>query len=317
MLKEKEKLLTKRKEILRLNFVNISNKEWLYMLGEETRNSIMIEGIFVDEDELNEVLSGKYRSSSHVVNYFRTAKFYYNLAIELYKTNENYPCVAILKTAHKMLFEGIIDNKNLGRFRIGKIKITGAKIEPPEYDLDDWIRLWCEYAEYAYLHLPIHEATARIHVLFESIHPFEDGNGRIGRILLNFYLLKNGYINITIKGIEEERKKYIKSLEKAEEGIRNIFRHSPKKYTPEDLDKKFKKEHTEELANLIYENLIRAIDNYICSNEETIDTNEAAKILGIKPDSVLKMIKRGKLIATKKGKKWFVAKKYLNLFTTR
>ena len=89
MIQEKEEMLTKRKEILQLNFVNISNKEWLYMLGKETRNSIMIERPFVDEDELNEVLSEKYRSSSHVVNYFRTAKFYYNLAIELYKTEEN------------------------------------------------------------------------------------------------------------------------------------------------------------------------------------------------------------------------------------
>ena len=56
------------------------------MLCEETRNLIMIEVIFVDEDGFNEVLSGKYRFFLHVVNYFRTAKFYYNLAIELYKT---------------------------------------------------------------------------------------------------------------------------------------------------------------------------------------------------------------------------------------
>ena len=89
MLQEKEEMLTKRKEILQLNFVNISNKEQLFMLCEETRNLIMIEVIFVDEDGFNEVLSGKYRSFLRVVNYFRTAKFYYNLAIELYKTQEN------------------------------------------------------------------------------------------------------------------------------------------------------------------------------------------------------------------------------------
>ena len=53
MLQEKEEMLTKRKEILQLNFVNISNKEQLYMLGEETRNLMMIEVIFVDEDGFN------------------------------------------------------------------------------------------------------------------------------------------------------------------------------------------------------------------------------------------------------------------------
>ncbi|MBT1248697.1 hypothetical protein [Thermosipho sp. 1244] len=128
MLQAKDELLQKRREILQLNFVDISNKEWLYMLGEETRNSIMIEGIFLDEDELSDALIGKYRSASHVVNYFRTAKFFYNMAIELYKTSENYPCVAIVKTAHKMLFEGIIKSQKLGMFCVRRIKITGAKV---------------------------------------------------------------------------------------------------------------------------------------------------------------------------------------------
>ncbi|MBB6063066.1 hypothetical protein HNP65_001529 [Thermosipho japonicus] len=141
MLQNKTELLKKRQEILKLNFIDISNKEWLYILGEETRNSIMIEGIFVDEDELFDALNGKYRSASHVVNHFRTAKFLYNFAIELYKTGENYPCLAAVKTAHKMLFDGIIKPQKLGIFRIGKIKIIGAKIEPPEYDINDWIRL--------------------------------------------------------------------------------------------------------------------------------------------------------------------------------
>jgi hypothetical protein len=117
MLQEKLELLQKRREILQQNFIDTSNKKWLYILGEETKNSIMIEGIFVDEDELSDALIGKYRSASHVVNYFQAAKFFYNLAIELYKTNENYPCVAVVKTAHKMLFEGIIKSQKLGMLR--------------------------------------------------------------------------------------------------------------------------------------------------------------------------------------------------------
>ncbi|MBB6063065.1 excisionase family DNA binding protein [Thermosipho japonicus] len=79
----------------------------------------------------------------------------------------------------------------------------------------------------------------------------------------------------------------------------------------------FTKEQTKELSNLIFEQLIRAIDNYICLTEQTIDVNEASKVLGIKPDSVLKMIKRGKLIAAKKGKKWWIAKKYIKLLISK
>ena len=47
--------------------------------------------------------------------------------------------------------------------------------------------------------LHIVEAVAALHVRFESIHPFIDGNGRTGRILLNFELMKAGLLPVNIK----------------------------------------------------------------------------------------------------------------------
>lgn len=43
------------------------------------------------------------------------------------------------------------------------------------------------------------EAVALLHLKFESIHPFIDGNGRTGRLLANFELMKNGFLPISIK----------------------------------------------------------------------------------------------------------------------
>lgn len=53
--------------------------------------------------------------------------------------------------------------------------------------------------------------TAVVHNQFENIHPFRDGNGRVGRILLNNILLKHGLppININLKN----RKEYYESLQ--------------------------------------------------------------------------------------------------------
>ena len=52
--------------------------------------------------------------------------------------------------------------------------------------------------------------AAYFHSAFESIHPFRDGNGRTGRLILNFMLRKYGFPMIDIKNKDKER--YYKSL---------------------------------------------------------------------------------------------------------
>lgn len=54
-------------------------------------------------------------------------------------------------------------------------------------------------------------AAAYYHVKFENIHPFADGNGRTGRITMNYFLVLNGHPPITIH--QEDRKAYYAALE--------------------------------------------------------------------------------------------------------
>ena len=53
--------------------------------------------------------------------------------------------------------------------------------------------------------------AAGFHAMFENIHPFMDGNGRTGRQLLNFMLLKHGYRPVAIK--YDAKRDYARSLE--------------------------------------------------------------------------------------------------------
>ena len=60
-------------------------------------------------------------------------------------------------------------------------------------------------------------AAAYFHAKFENIHPFSDGNGRVGRLLMNYILLIHNHPPITI--YEEDRKDYYNALEKFDEEI--------------------------------------------------------------------------------------------------
>lgn len=114
---------------------------------------------------------------------------------------------AFIRQLHSL----VLADKPLDRgvYRRIPVIITGAVHTPPQpYMVAPMMEAWVRELQTTCLHPLV--AAAEFHVRFEAIHPFIDGNGRTGRLLANFILMRGGYLPISIK--YENRRAYYEAF---------------------------------------------------------------------------------------------------------
>ena len=180
-------------------------------LVEHTYNSNAIEGNTLTLQETALVLQGvtidKKPLKDHLeaVGYKEAFQFIEELAKQDKDLSEyDIKCIHNLVLAHRP--------EDRGTFRRVNVRIAGALTEPVQpYLIEPKIEeLLHDYQQWGET-MHIVERVANFHLHFESIHPFIDGNGRTGRLIMNLQLIKEGLPAINIKFAD--RKKYYDAFE--------------------------------------------------------------------------------------------------------
>ena len=117
---------------------------------------------------------------------------------------------------HELIMKDI-DQYTLGTFRRIEVAIRGSDLKPvPAIFIEEEIEkliIWYQKNKTG-LH-PV-ELAMHCHVRFEEIHPFTDGNGRVGREIFNFIINRDGYPSLNFDVIKRDQ--YLDGLESANSG---------------------------------------------------------------------------------------------------
>lgn len=159
--------------------------------------ALVLQGITIDRKPLKDHLEA--------VGY-KEAYEYVERLVKEQKTLSSYEICSI----HSLVLADRPEDR--GRWRRVPVRIMGASVEPPQpYLIEPKIgELLNDYST-AMARLHVVERVSLFHLRFEGIHPFVDGNGRTGRLLLNMQLMQAGYPPINVKFTD--RKRYYDAFE--------------------------------------------------------------------------------------------------------
>lgn len=198
-----EEALKKIQDALDIEYTYESNRIEGNTLTLQETALIVNEGVTISGKSMREHLE--------VINHTEAISYIKDIAKQDIEISER-----TIKEIHALILHGI-DRENAGRYRTVPVMISGSTHIPPqpyliEKQMEDFI-LRFKQMEKEKVHPVL--IAAYLHDELVRIHPFIDGNGRTSRLLMNLYLLRHGYVIITLKGSNDAKVNYYKALEKS------------------------------------------------------------------------------------------------------
>lgn len=159
--------------------------------------AMVLEGVTIDKKPLKEHLE--------IIGHRDAFKYVESLVSEKQEFSEY-----VIKSIHSLVLMDRAEDRGVCR-RI-PVRIMGAFHEPPPpYLVEPMMNELIVNHTHRKSKMHLVEAVALFHLDFEGIHPFIDGNGRTGRLLINLELMQNGYPAIDVKF--SDRRKYYQAFD--------------------------------------------------------------------------------------------------------
>jgi hypothetical protein len=206
---------------------------------------------------------------------------------------------------------------DLGEFRKGNVEVAQATFKPIDVfyvrkAMELFVK-WVNAKLNDHYYNPLRLAAIG-HVWFETIHPFRDGNGRVGRILLSYMLIGCGFVNIPIKGIlKSDRQDYYDALEVCDQCFENIHRdiEKGKSLSIGKIDGYIVQCDFSRIIDIVVKRLEKSIkrlerDKKVLDKDAIVPLRDLAWTFNYSQDYLRNLINRGQLKAHKKGKLWYV-----------
>lgn len=217
-----------------LKHITEDDKETLrvQLISEEAYKTSEIEGEILDRDSLQSSIRKHFGLKTDNRKISAAEQGIAEMLVDLYKTYDAPLDNKKLFLWHEMLTNGRRDLQDMGRYRThaDPMQIVSGALHEPEVHFEappsnmvpDEMETFINWFNGEGAKLPILLRSGIAHIWFESIHPFEDGNGRIGRAISEKALsqgLERPTLIALAQIIERSRKNYYTALHGASSGL--------------------------------------------------------------------------------------------------
>lgn len=261
---------------------------------DDVHNSTAIEGNTMTRAQVANLVergraSGTLFESAEVEAYARAADWVYRSASEF----EGVPLDVVREIHSRVVglpwqFDPPATRDRPGSWRSGSVRVGNLRVSMPvsvPADMDEWSRSTQDLAG----HHPVVHASVH-HARLERIHPFVDGNGRVGRLVLNFMLVQCAYPPAVI--LARRRMQYLRALRTADNGNPNAL--------------------AELVARSVGDALNRFLIPRLAGSARLVPLSALAAQSDYSPAYLRRLVREARLRAYKEGKLWLSSIDFLD-----